>query len=261
MPHRPRNAARPCAPVMPLIALLGACAVTLGACSSSTTSATSPAGAAKPVSQGRPVASGSIASVSSSSMVVQNARSGSSVTVDWSSSTTFNQTVTASASDLVVGDCAQVFGASTSPGPASARTVAISMPSSAGCARPSGVSGRSFGAGGGPGGGGRGFGGGALPFVSAFGSVTSVGSGIFTVKGTASSGSSSTTFGYNPTTTFTKIRSAKSSSVSSGQCATAFGSPSSSGAVAASTITLRPAGPNGCFGFGGGGFGGGASQA
>ena len=259
MQNHSRASARPGISVGLKIAVVAVGALVLGACSSSATSSTSPAAAAKPGTQGRPLASGSISSVSSSSMVVQNARTGNSITVDWSSSTTFNQTVTVSASDLAIGDCAQVLGASASSGPAVARTVSVSMPTSAGCTRPSGVSGRPFGGGGG--GGGGGFGGGAPSFTSAFGSVISVENGTLTVKGTSSSGSTTTTFSYESTTTFTKVQSAKASSVSSGQCATAFGSSSSSGVVAASAISLRPAGPNGCSEFGGGGFGGGGLQA
>ncbi len=240
------------------IALVVTGALALGACSASASSSTSSAAATKPASLGRPLASGSISSVGSSSMVVQNARTGGTVTVDWSSATTFDQTVTASASDLAIGDCAQVLGSSASSGPAAARTVSITMPTSSGCTRPAG-SGRAFSGGGG--GGGGGFGGGAVPFTSAFGSVASVGNGTLTVNGTSTSGSTSTSFTYDSTTTFTKVQSANASSVTNGQCATAFGS-SSSGSVAASAITLRPAGPNGCSGFGGGGgFGGGAPPA
>ena len=242
----------------PAIAVVFAGALMLGACSSSPASSSSPAtSAATPASRGRPLASGLVSSMSRSSIVVQNARTGSPVTVDWSSSTTFDQTVTASASELAVGDCVEVLGTSGSSGSASARTVSISMPTSAGCTRSGGFSGRPPGGGGAGGFGGGGFGGGGLPFTSAFGTTTSIGNGSLTVKGTSSSGSTTTTFSYDSTTSFTKVQSAKASSVTSGQCATAYGSSSSSGSVAASTITLRPPGPNGCSGFGGGGGGGG----
>ena len=88
--------------------LVGAGAVAFGACSSgSSPSAPAPAGA-RPETSSRPLATGTIASVGPSSMVVTDARTDSQVSVDWSAATTFHETVPASASDLTVGDCVQV---------------------------------------------------------------------------------------------------------------------------------------------------------
>jgi hypothetical protein len=45
-----------------------------------------------------------------------------------------------------------------------------------------------------------------------------------------------------------------------GSCVTVLGSKAKSGSLTATSVSIRPAGPNGCSGFGGrggGGFGGG----
>jgi hypothetical protein len=231
-----------------VLSVLGAAAMALSACSSSAganSSTTAPRSSSAP--QGRPLASGTIASVAGSSMVVQNPRTGQ-VTVDWTASTAFNQTVSASGSDLAVGECVQVLAA-TGSSPAPARTITITKPVASGCSRPAGSAG----------GAGRGFGdGGALPFTSVFGTVSALDNGTLTVRGaTGTNSTGTTTFSYDSSTTLTKVQSAHASSVATGQCASAFGTSTTSGAVAATSITLRPTGPNGCLGgFRGGGFGG-----
>ena len=56
------------------------------------------------VPSGRPVASGSVTAVSGSSMSVESSFSGTT-SVQWTSSTTFSQTVSATAQDVTVGSC------------------------------------------------------------------------------------------------------------------------------------------------------------
>ena len=244
--------------------VVGLATLLLSACGSGGATTASPrAASGSTTTQGRPAATGTIASISGSSMAVQNPRTGQ-VTVDWAPSTTFTQTVSASAADLGVGECVQVLAATgSSPGPAASRTVVISRPGSNGCARASSIgggAGRGFGGGAGGFGGGLG-GGGSLPFTTAFGIVTAAGNGDLSVRGTTSSGSGTTTFSYGSTTNFTKVESTRASSAVTGLCVTAYGTTVSSATVAATSIALRPAGPSGCIGGfrGGSGFGGGAT--
>jgi Domain of unknown function (DUF5666) len=90
-----------------------------------------------------PGAFGSVAAISGSSMEVQNAQTGQ-VTVSWTPSTTFSQTVTVSASSMATGDCVTVTGTS-SKGTITARSVSVSQPRSGKCT--SGAFGGRFGAG------------------------------------------------------------------------------------------------------------------
>ena len=226
-------------------------ALALAGCSTSgaATPSSSPTGAG---STGRPLATGTISSIGHESMIVQDPRNGQ-VTVSWSEATRFTQTIVGTSSDLSVGECAQVVGLSSTP--PTARSIAISEPTSSGCVRPS--FGR--GAGGGRPGGGS-FDGGAFSFSVAFGRILTVGNGAVEVQGTSSTGSASTsTFSVTTSTMITKQESTTASSAVTGQCATAYGSSATSGVVSASVISLRAAGSNGCFG--GGGFGGGGTAA
>ena len=128
----------------------------------------SDAGAASSPGSGG-VASGSVASISGTTMEVQSTSSGQT-TVEWTSSTTFSERVTETESAVAVGDCLTVTGtpAKKSKTTVTARLITISQPSSTGkCAtglggasgtgslggRPSGTSGPPSGAAGFPGGG------------------------------------------------------------------------------------------------------------
>jgi len=278
---------------------LGAVALVAAACGGAAASTTSqPAsnsGSGSPANRPIPGASGEIAALTPPSMEVQNPETGQT-TVNWTSSTTFTQTVTGSLSTVAAGDCVSVSGTPSSPGSASsaitARTVSIMPASSSGtCTSPANV----FGSGGT---GGSGFrfsgrppsgnfpGGGSFPtrtttpgetfpqFSTAFGQVSSVSSSGFVVSGTEHSAifrpgsSKSTTTTTTPaktditittssSTTVSQIESASASNLSAGECVTAIGSSSSTGAVAANTISIRQPVNGECFGgFGGGGGGG-----
>jgi len=245
-------------------------------------------------------ASGTIAAVvPGTSMEVQNPSSGQ-VTVSWTSSTRFTQTVPLASSSLAVGDCVTASSSSTSKSKASsthftATNVSISQPSSTGSC----TAGGAFGAGGAAStgaGGASGFrppsgsftrgsfpGGAAarnLTFSDAFGKVTSISGSTFVAVGTvpvlpsssksAKKSSSSSTklktttrtskVTFTSKTTFTQTVPATSTAVVVGQCATALGPASDTGAITASTISVRAPTSTGCvttFGAGfGGGFGG-----
>jgi hypothetical protein len=149
-------------------------------------------------------ASGSVAALSGTSMEVQNAQSGQ-VTVSWTTSTAFSQTVTVPASAVTVGACITATG-SSSKSTITARSVTISQPVSGKCAagalgarggfggagRPAGSTGgrtftppsggfRGTGAGGGAG---RFPGAGSIAFAS--GKVTATSSTTLTVSGFSS---------------------------------------------------------------------------
>ncbi|GAB2999601.1 DUF5666 domain-containing protein [Amycolatopsis acidiphila] len=236
----------------------GALALTLAACGSSgggtaaTPAAQAPASGANNAARG-PAASGTIAAVAASSIEVQNPSSGQ-VTVNFSSSTTFTNRVSAALSDVTVGSCVAVTGTGT---PVAAKTVEISATDSGTCAaggagmrpqngtgssrpsRPSGAARPS-----GANGQGRG----------TFGKVTAVSGSGFTVEqdNRQTGATTSVQVSVDATTTYTKSGSANSSALKVGECATATGQADDTGAVTAKTISLSQAGPNGCQTFGGG---------
>lgn len=253
----------------------------------------SPPGASSTPSTSVPFqgAIGQVAALTPPSMEVQNPQSGQT-TVNWTTSTTFSQTVSVAASTVANGDCVVVSGTPASPGstssPVTARTVSIVQPSASGsCTNPSGAGvgpvfrggfpgGRTFGGGGGfsrtstPGNGS--FPGGTFPqLATAVGKVTSTSSSGFVVHGVerstgrfrpGSTTSSTTTTTQPPTTditvtvasstTATQDESASASALSVGACVTALGPSNSTGAVAATSISIRPSTNGSCFG----GFGG-----
>jgi hypothetical protein len=205
---------------------------------------------------------------------VQNPTTGQ-VTVNVTPTTTYTQTVPASASDLAAGVCAVANagpGATTTPGqPFTARTVTISQPGANGCTPQAGGFG-GFGpraGNGGAGGGGSsttapangGNGNGGRRFGGGFGKVTSVSGPTFAVQGNNRNGvSTTTTVTTDASTTFTKVVSAGQSNLAVGQCIAAIGPADQTGAVTANSIAIRQPGPNGCFtGRGGQGGAGGAN--
>ena len=104
-----------------------------------------------------PGASGSVAAITGSSMEVQSEQSGQ-VTVNWSTSTTFSETVAVAASSVAAGDCVTVTGTvAKKTKKLTAKTVTISQPTAGSCST------GGFGGAGGAGGGGGRFGGGTPP--------------------------------------------------------------------------------------------------
>ncbi len=249
------------------------------------------AGAATTPSGGAfPFTSGAVAALTGSTMEVQSPQSGQ-VTVSWTPSTTFTQTATVAASSVAAGDCVTVNG-SSSKGTITAKTVSISQPTSGTCTTGGGGGGFRGGFGGGtpPGGAsgarpggraggfpgnGRGFGrSGNTGFAS--GKVTSVTSGNLVISGVSSasipknskpSNNSSkkrpaiktTTFkvAITGSTTYTEDQAAAASNLAVGDCVTAGGSASSTGAVSATTVRIASTGGQTCTtGFGRGAIGG-----
>jgi hypothetical protein len=269
-------------------------AVTLAACGSSSSASTTTSSAAHSSGSSSgsgssarqfPGTSGSIAAINGTSMEVQNPNTGQT-TVSYTPTTTFEQTITTTASSVTVGSWISAFGKPTNGSsssstpvfgePVTATTVTISQPTSGSCT--GGFGGAGGGAGGfrrsGSGGGFPGGGSGERPaggggfraggFASASGPVTAVNGTTATVTATdpQTKKTSSVVVTLTSSTVFTERTTAAASDLAVGKCATAIGTADSTGAVTARSITISTAGANGCTtGFGGfrGGFGGGGA--
>ncbi|MGC8463463.1 MAG: DUF5666 domain-containing protein [Acidimicrobiales bacterium] len=268
-----------------VVGALGTTAIVLAACGSSTTASdstarTTPASATH-TPNAPPGVSGTIAALADQSMEVQNPRSGQT-TVTYTTATTFTQTIPATSSAVVVGACVRAVVApppssssSSSSSPTAppttlvATTVLVDATVSGSCGR------------GGP----AGFGGfragrttraprrGSLPAdrrrrASSFGRfavgrVAATTGTSFTVTETnpTTSAQSTVTVDTTSSTTFSETEQAAPNDLAVGKCVRALGPASSTGAVAARSVTISSPGPNGCAaGFRAGGFGAGRSS-
>ena len=256
---------------------VGAVALVAGACSSAAANNT-PAGTSESSSGNQPsarptppAASGSIASISGTSMEVQNQQTGQE-TVEWTSSTTFSHTVSASLSTVAVGDCVSAIG-TPSGSSVAANQVTISQPDSSGTCQ-AGGGGLGFGGGSASGGPPSGFtppnggtfpGGGSQPsggnfanFGSASGKVTAVSGSGFTVEGvlrsaanrSSSPKTTSITVSTSSSTNYSQTASTDSSSLAVGLCVTAQGSADQQGNITATSISIRNPDSSGSCGFG-----------
>jgi len=242
-----------------------------------------------------PAASGLIAAVDGTTMQVQSQQNGQ-VAVDWTSTTTFTEQVTVAASTIKAGDCVTAIGASdssTSSSTAStaftAATVTVSEPTNGTCtggfggagtrpsdaptgAAPSGAPAGGTAPTGAPGGGAAPSGapGGAANRTSAIasGSVVSVSGSTLVIAsrdfGSGTSGSTTTnkTVTLDSTTRITTEKTATSTAVKTGLCATAQGAADDTGTVTATSIALTQSVDGTCTsGFGGFGRGGNGGQA
>jgi hypothetical protein len=238
--------------------IVGAATLTLAACGNGTAGNFVPAsGAPTPVApQG---AFGTIAMVAASNVEVQNPQSGQ-VTVNFSSSTTFDTIDQATLQDVTVGSCVTVTPAANAPAGQTvpAGTVLISQPAANGCTRAGtfggGASGGSRQDGGanpsrrvrpsgqpGPDGpnGPRGVG----------GSVTAANGNTFTVHNTVPGNGNvpaDITVTIDSNTLFTKSVSADAHALAVGKCVLAAGPTDDTGAVTARSMTITTPGPNGC---------------
>jgi Domain of unknown function (DUF5666) len=255
----------------PAFGLAAVIAVVVSACGNAGTSTAGQA--AEPSSSpatpaGSPGASGTVAAVTDSNLQVQNPRTGQ-VTVSFTPSTNFTKTVPATAADLVVGNCALALGApqpaGDPPSAVTATSVLISPATADGGCTAGGFGGPGRGARTGspgsspngdappsrnpnqPSGAGRGRG------ATTLGKITSTsGAGFVVQTGTSNAPRTVTT---TQSTTFTKTVATDHSALAVGECVTALGPSDDTGAVAASSINIRPPGPNGCQGGGGPGRG------
>jgi hypothetical protein len=255
-----------------LIVIVGgtAAALALAACgsgtaatsSSSTTSTSRPAGTG-PGGVARRGAAGELAQINGTSLIL-NTTAGD-VTVGYTTTTTITQTKTGVLADIVPGSCVVITGQKDATGTLVASSVRLSQPVNGACT--AGVGNRGPGAGTGtrpnPGGTPRATPAPGQPVPSfAAGSVTAVNGTAVTVQPTTGAAQAVTV----PTTvTVSESSAASPTDLTVGDCIQATGAKDSSGTVAATSLSIVPAGPSGCFtgggagGFGGRGFGGGGS--
>jgi hypothetical protein len=255
--------------------------ITLAACGNSGTSTASanPAPAASTgVGNGAngarqiPGVSGLVAAISGKTLQVQGENTQTAVT--YNAKTTFTDTVTGSAADVKVGSCVMVQEPASTAAPTpqtntpvtkvSADRVSITAAVKGSCERtgfPGGL-GRRFGgngtrpsgpptatplANGAPGAGGRA--GGFPRFGGTSGKVTSVTSGGFVVESTGFGQSATTTsvaVTTSASTTFTTTVGSTSKAVATGTCVTALGKTDSTGALTATSISVRAAENGAC---------------
>jgi hypothetical protein len=230
--------------------------------SSSNSNSANRSGANGPGGVARRGAAGTLAQINGTSLIL-SATDGTDVTVDYTNTTTITQTRTGVLADVVPGSCVIVTGTKDSSGNLVASSVRLSQPVNGACNagfgnRPPGANGnpnpnatppatpRRTPAPGQP-----------LPAFAA-GKVTTVDGTAVTIQPTTGAAQTVTV----PTTvTVSESNVASASALAVGDCIQATGPKDSSGTVAATALSIVPAGPSGCFtggrGFGGGGFGGG----
>jgi len=245
-------------------AFLGAAGVAtcLGvvACGSAAAS-TAPSASASPSARGRGgfarnAAFGQLVQINGTTLILSNTTGDATVT--YATTTTITQTSTGTLANITPGMCVTATGTKDATGTLTATSVILSAAVNGSCAT------TRFGGGGGtfsprPG---------ATPRPSFSPPAGAAGFDIArgvvkTVSGTSVTLTDATTGTATiisvPTTvkviTTTVIQ---PTALQTGECVTAVGPKDTAGVVAASSITISPAGANGCTeGFGGGGFGGG----
>lgn len=292
-PLRPR-ATLVVAGTVALAALLAGCGAGSAASASSSTSKAPASSSNRPARGGFGGVSGSIASVGSGSFTVKPS-TGSTDTVNWTSSTAFTRTAVGALTDVTAGTCVSVSeasGSDASTGSVDATAVRITPAENGSCTRGGGFGGGSgsrpsggFGGGSRPSGGfrggagGSGAPGGGFARAMLFGSVASTSPSGFVVNvttpGTSGSSASTTTtaVAVSSSTTYSVTSAASATDLAVGECAAVFSgrtagasgsaaptSAPSTGPVTAAAVTLsQPV--NGACSAGFGGFGGGGGTA
>lgn len=180
-------------------------------------------------------------------------------TVTYSAATAITRTSTATLADITVGTCIVATGTKDAGGAVTATTVRLAPKTGAGCAA-------SFGPGPAadgtprPSGSPRPTPSGAANRAIVTGEVTAAGGTSVTVQATAGG---SQTITVPTTASVTRSFSVTSADLQTGECVRATGPKDAAGTIAATSLTITPAGPSGtcASGLGGGGrggFGGGA---
>lgn len=232
--------------------LLAACGSSAATAAKSSSSGTSGNGApGSPFGRGRnfspPAADGEISAVSNNTMTVTGS-SGTSTTVNWTSSTTMTDTKTMPASSITPGTCISViqFPTSNTLTP-NAKLLSLTITSTSGTCTPQGRdfpgAKKSSGGSGGFPGGGAGFG-----FSPVVGKVKSVTSTAVVIDETSTS--KVKTIAITSSTTATEREKGSSTDLVQGQCALVEGAASSSGAVSASSISISAPVNGACSSFG-----------
>jgi len=197
---------------------------------------------------------GQLVQINGSTLIVSNQNGDTPVT--YSTTTAFTQTSTATVGDITSGTCIVAAGTKDASGGVTIDTVRVSEPLNGVC---TGLGG--FGGGGG---------GTRTPNpnrtpppqfanrASVRGMVTNVSGTTVTVQ---AAGGTTQTVTVPTTVRVTRSDQVQPSTLRTGDCVLAVGPKAAGGTVSARSISIVPAGPNGCFsgggsGFGGGGFGG-----
>jgi len=203
----------------------------------------------------RNAAFGQLVQINGSTLILSGTTGDSTVT--YATTTTMTQTSTGTLANITPGVCISATGTKDAAGMLTASTVLLSAPVKGSCAT------TGFGGGGGsfsprPGATPRpSFSppAGAAGLTAARGLVKSVTGTSVTLTGTTGI---TTTINVPTTVKVTTSTVIQAAALQTGECVTALGPKNSSGTVAARSLTITPAGANGCTaGFGGGGFGGG----
>ena len=197
--------------------------------------------------QARSGAAGQLVQINGQNLILTGASG--DVTVTFSDGTTFTRTSAAVLADIVPGQCLVANGQKNSAGTLTATTVRLSPKTPAGCS-----AGGQFGPNSSPGPG-------ASPrpttsgqpagsFVA--GEVTAAAGTSITVQTTASG---SEVINVPTTASVTRMSTASSADLRTGECLRANGSRDSAGTVQATSIAITPAGPSGTCATGTGGRG------
>ncbi len=259
--------------LVPLLAVCGAVLLSTTACGGGTSTASAATGSSARPSQASPApgAFGTIASVTTGTLEVQDPQSGQT-TVTYTPSTPVTDQESATAADIAVGSCVVVTSKSApkSGSPIAAATVSITTASANGCTAGEGFGGPRA----------QGLTGTAhKPATSSknkrsstfvrptIGQVTTVGGQGFTVEavqrkfggasasassksasssGAASAKTSSVSVTTGDSTTYTKTVTADASALTVGKCLTASGKADDTGSVAATVLRVSTPGPSGC---------------
>jgi len=244
-----------------IAAPVAAAVLTLAACGSSAAPSTSPSsngnssarngGANGPGGLRRNGAAGELAQINGTTLIL-NTTNGD-VTVDYTSSTTITRTRTGALADIVSGSCLIATGTKDATGTLVASTVRLSQPVNGACTLGPGGN-RPPGAGRNPNATPRPAPAGAPNFAFAAGKVTTVNGTAVTLQPASGAAQTVTV----PTTvTVSESNVDTASDLAVGDCIQAAGSKDSSGKVTATSLSIVPSGPTGCFTGGRGGFGGG----
>jgi hypothetical protein len=244
-----------------IVVLAAAAGLALAACGSgaSARSSTSPSPARG--GQAPNGAAGQLVQINGQNLILTAATG--DVTVTYSDSTTFTRTSSAVLADIVPGQCLVANGQKDSAGTLTATTVRLSPKTSTGCnaagqfgpdsSPPPGASPRPT-----PSGSPRPIPSGQPATPSVAGEVTAAAGTSITVLTTASG---SEVINVPTTATVTRMSSASSTDLRTGECLRANGSRDSAGAVEATSIAITPAGPSGSCTTGAGGRGPGRGGA
>jgi len=239
-----------------VLAVTGAAALSIAACSSSNTSSptTSPSSAASSPTtsqtttttpaNGQARVSGLIASVSGNAVQVTQNENGNA-TVDFTPSTKINEVVPAALSDVTTGSCVTVQpGHEESQGgqPVTAATVRVRAAADGKCPQA-----KAGAPGSGPGSTTPAPSGSPAKRSAMQGTVASVAGNTINITSTDASGNTAqTAVTVNDKTKYTKQASATSQAVSAGKCIAAWGTKDGSGTLQATTLDLRPANDGKC---------------